>query len=243
MSLIDWTKIGDLETASAALFAAALNDNPAVDGMLRAVARGQRQGSAGAVSFGSSGQFGNFAPGETLAELFLFAGGSLTRTHLDAVASSGSLTVNRVYGTGATALYVADDQDAGLALDADVASAGSSSHGLTTTTGLAGSLIDFDDSQAAAVDTASWTAPDRSSGSIDNLMTPTSGCGIGEPAFAGGPGHWTWSWKGASQQLGELGVAAWAPIGSYWHRFRTPAGGTGVCLPPVFVPVAHSSRS
>ncbi|MGN6472940.1 MAG: hypothetical protein ACTHK4_04715, partial [Mycobacteriales bacterium] len=73
-----------------------------------------RPGAAGAVSFGSSGQFGNFAPGETLAELFVFAGGSLTRTHLDAVASSGRLTVKRVYGTGATALYVADDQDAGL---------------------------------------------------------------------------------------------------------------------------------
>jgi hypothetical protein len=196
----------------------------------------------GQITLGADGQAGNLVAGERLAWLFILSGGSITHSHMGAVARSGALRVQRIYGGGAQGIFLADGRDAGPALDAGVADAGLSTHTATGSAGVVGSLVIFNFAQNAGVDVASWTAPDKTSGSVSWDAIPGGGCGSGDPAFAGGAGQWQWTWKGASQQQGELGLAVWAPVGAYWRAFRTaPGGNGGFCVPPVGIPVAHAA--
>jgi hypothetical protein len=52
--------------------------------------------SSDEVLFNSTGQVGNLAAGEQLAELFILAGGTMARPSLDAVAGRGRLDVRHV---------------------------------------------------------------------------------------------------------------------------------------------------
>ncbi|HWC34334.1 MAG TPA: hypothetical protein VG650_05840 [Mycobacteriales bacterium] len=178
-----------------------------------------------------SGPIARLAPGERLAILLFFTGMDITRARQGATAASGSVRVLRVYGAGSRGISVKDGTPAPLGTEPGA------SYDANVQTGIAGGFVTASLAEDLAVDRATWTAPDGSTGSFVNGGLPVNGCRSPWAApFTGSKGHWRWSWIGLSQSQRGGPVAAWAPIGPYWHLFRgAVAGPTGIDLPPASI--------
>jgi hypothetical protein len=167
----------------------------------------------------NSGPIDRLEPGQRLAEVAFYVGSTVMSHRLDAVARTGSVKVQRVYGSGVRGIFLAPGP---LASTRDVGVV--AAHGLVG--GFATSRI-----SPTTVGAASWTASDGTSESFVNDGLKTRGCsGAWNPAFAGAAGNWQFSWKGVGPGGGP--VAAWASLGRYWPLFRGSEGG----VVPVDIP-------
>lgn len=142
------------------------------------------------------------SPGQK-AHVLSFASG--TRARPSAVGTSvaqGSVSVGMTVGTGSKAILLFE-RSSGVAAEALSVGAGSSSHTVDSA-GMVGGLLPCE----ACV--ASWLGPDGRRG--DNS---------GDGSFAAPAGRWSLDWSGASNPgLGRPTVAAYAPVGAAWDRFR-----------------------
>ncbi|HVT22941.1 MAG TPA: hypothetical protein VHE57_16305 [Mycobacteriales bacterium] len=183
------------------------------------------------------GPIAHLAPGERLAELMFFAGSEIERAHLDAKAGSGSVRVTRVFGSGARGIAVHDGTPSAFG------SAPGASYDTIARRGIAGGFVSAQLFEDLAVDRATWTAPDGSSGAFTNGGLPVNGCPSPWASdFAGAAGHWSWSWIGLAQVQGGGAVAGWAPVGRYWPLLRpAPAGPLGIDLPPASITVRRGT--
>lgn len=184
----------------------------------------------------SRGPIRHLAPGERLAETMFYAQGQDERARQSAVAGSGSVRVLRARGTGAQGIFVKDGTPAPFGSEPGA------SYDTITRSGIAGGFVNASLAEDLAVDRATWTAPDGSSGAFTNGGLPVNGCpSPWSSNFAGGSGHWNWSWIGLSQSQGGGAVAGWAPVGRYWQLFRpAPGGPLGITPPPMSISVTKS---
>jgi hypothetical protein len=108
----------------------------------------------------------------------------------------GAVSVTRLTGSGAAAVFADSTTPSGPALVSPGASAGLLQAAINAPTGIVGTLGNR---------TSTWTSPDGRTG---------------QDSFSGPAGDWRFSWTGPAIGAEPPVIAAWAPVGQYWSVFR-----------------------
>jgi len=141
-------------------------------------------------------------------------------------------------GSGSRAIGAADADSSGVAVDASIAAAGTSTLDLTSPLGLIGGPAVFECTHCSE----SWATPTGEQGTYDETMLPFVPVPIpfpipvgfisGDEGFVGPAGHWSWNWTGVNvrPEMSETIAAGYAPIGDLW-KFFTPSAGPVIVTP------------
>lgn len=179
------------------------------------------------LGFSVSGGIIGAPPGSRFALIVFVANGVIDRYEVKGGDSPDVST-----GAGTSAIYAAAPGMSGVAVDASVASAGTSSLQRSVAGGLVGGVV-FDQCVRCTIE---WASPDgrHGSGELNNyslhgapglpVPIPTN-FGSGDLSFVGPAGAWSWSWTGVGARLdpSTAVVGAYAPVGDRWTLFAPSA--------------------
>ena len=157
-------------------------------------------------------------------------------------------------GSGSRAIGAADADASGVAVDASVAAAGTSTLDVTSPLGLIGGPAIFECLHC----TESWTTPNGGTGTYSETILPIFflpvpipvpfpiplGSISGDDGFVGPAGHWSWTWTGVNvrPQMSETIAAGYAPIGDLWKLFVRGAPQIRVSPKPAAHPSKHKTK-
>lgn len=158
------------------------------------------------------------APGDRFDVVLFFPNGGIKSSNYSVSAGSGSVTATKSLGYGSKTLDVSQAGDKGRSVAVNGIAYGSQTHQESTTSGIAGTIIDNCDSCSGT-----WTTPDGTSRDWQSSPDPNW------PAFhvfAGPSGAWTWKWQGDQLDLLESSATygAYFPTGDDWAMFRSGSG-------------------
>jgi LPXTG-motif cell wall-anchored protein len=191
----------------------------------------------GAFKFGAG--IGTSSGGGRRLAILLFATNAVIDSY--SIDSSGGSTPQVHAGSGSRAIEIAGPEASGVAVDASVAAAGTSTVGSDPHAGLVGGVL-----WGCTRCTVSWTTPDHHDGSFTQTNPPSipvplplppvplppipfpPGLIAGDTTFAGPAGSWTWSWTGANLRAdypGPTMMGAYAPVGDLYSLFRESGPG------------------
>lgn len=159
------------------------------------------------------------APGDQLDFLVFFPNGEIGAFVPAVSVSSGGVTMTVVTGRAAHTLDVAANGDEGDAVAVNGIAIGRTTHRVSATDGVVGTIIGNCSSCAG-----SWTSPTEFTGDWEVPQSdPTF------PAFrqfAGPSGDWEWTWEGTQVVPSESSAVygAFVALGEDWPLFRSGSG-------------------
>ncbi len=182
----------------------------------------------GDVGFDMSSGAGAFATVHTISMVVFIANGVIDSFHVNATGGDTQVFT----GSGSRAIGAADTAASGVAVDASVVAAGTSTVDVMSPLGLIGGPAIFECTHCSQ----SWTTSTGKTGSFDQTILPfffiplpvplplppiPIGSISGDDGFVGPAGHWSWSWTGVNvrPEMSETIALGYAPIGDLWKLF------------------------